>query len=168
MIPDLRTIARDAALRVKDDNQPGFIHEQIADAVANAVLDYLYQNTAVFVSLSEMGLFAKLRRQLDPSLSGVEGTRRQQEEEKDHNAALTAVDAECAIVHTPWRPIESAPKDGSWIVVGARLNGELWHVSSARYDGEYRKPWLNWDFDDPFYDAPTHWMPLPAPPKATP
>ncbi len=75
-----------------------------------------------------------------------------------------------------WQPIESAPKDGTWILLGggrtddeddARtiavgqwtnyLNGGTtsWHWQFAWYDGGYYGA----------YNNPTHWMPLPEPPK---
>lgn len=64
-----------------------------------------------------------------------------------------------------WRPIETAPKDGGALLVW--VNG--WPVTAAQYceDG------YGWDEDqpgwyDPFFDVwinPTHWMPLPEPPK---
>jgi len=75
-----------------------------------------------------------------------------------------------------WQPIETAPKDGTWILVcGGRtedeevtrthavaqwtddLNGRKtkWHWQFAWYDGGYYG----------FYENPTHWMPLPEPPK---
>ena len=65
-----------------------------------------------------------------------------------------------------WQPIETAPKDGTDILV---MTGETMHVVR----------WINihggfdyWAVDDnkhgPFTlrgKAPTHWMPLPEPPK---
>jgi hypothetical protein len=74
----------------------------------------------------------------------------------------------------PWQPIETAPKDGTKILVYT-VHGEIeltfWFtVETDRYDdvgdGLYRKReetvaegW-NGNF-------PTHWMPLPTPPRAT-
>ncbi len=76
-----------------------------------------------------------------------------------------------------WQPIETAPKDGAWVLVYGRgpddeakgerrtavaqftnyLNGitreEFWW-QFAWYDGGYYGG----------FDEPTHWMPLPAPP----
>lgn len=74
-----------------------------------------------------------------------------------------------------WQPIETAPKDGTWILVsGGRtddegddrdvavvqwtnyLNGETteWHWQFAWYEGGYYG----------LYKNPTHWMQLPDPP----
>jgi len=52
-----------------------------------------------------------------------------------------------------WRPIETAPKDGTWVL--------LWsdsHWSVARNDRG------RWDDGERWQDRATHWMPLPAPP----
>ena len=76
-----------------------------------------------------------------------------------------------------WQPIETAPKDGTWVLVysaeairdedGGRkiavaqytddLNGRkgVWHWQFAWYDGGY----YGW------VDNVTHWMPLPEAPK---
>jgi Lar family restriction alleviation protein len=70
-----------------------------------------------------------------------------------------------------WLPIETAPKDGSYMLV-ANAHGSWiakWHPV---YQSGYRpsNPWasmmLNHDhIDKPGrFDKPTHWMPLPAPP----
>ena len=69
-----------------------------------------------------------------------------------------------------WQPIETAPKDGTTILlyVGkfcddyavAFWYGDYWHVGLkeyARYTDRY-------DFE---FGNPTHWMPLPEPPNAT-
>ena len=58
-----------------------------------------------------------------------------------------------------WQPIETAPRDGS-SVLAVNAAGEMAVVVGA----PGRRVWL-----DPLYDmtgiVPTHWMPLPAPPK---
>ena len=67
-----------------------------------------------------------------------------------------------------WQPIESAPKDGTWILVGADGEEVMW----ASYG--IAKPWLDgWystghrsDSEGPGY-TPTHWVPLPQPPAAS-
>lgn len=81
-----------------------------------------------------------------------------------------------------WQPIESAPKDGAWVlltgggvgygwdggpvpeVVAGQYTNELnggtteYHWQFAWYDGGYYG----------VYESPTHWRPLPAPPALTP
>ncbi len=71
----------------------------------------------------------------------------------------------------PWQPIESAPRDGAWILVCAAGEADSativkWHVISWR-SGE-----MGWYIDDQndyeyvqSFDAPTHWQPLPTTPK---
>ena len=74
-----------------------------------------------------------------------------------------------------WQPIDTAPKDGTWILLGGGrtddekgdrsiavgqwtnyLNGSEteWHWQFAWYDGGYYG----------FYEEPTHWMQLPKAP----
>lgn len=81
---------------------------------------------------------------------------------------------------TEWQPIETAPKDGTWILLTGG-NIEEWDVDeevtnnppivTARF---YRIEWWGSDLFDwyiaPYdsgllhisYENPTHWMPLPA------
>lgn len=69
---------------------------------------------------------------------------------------------------TGWQPIETAPKDGTWVMLGRA--GRMPEVGSW----ENGSPWLDgWfcggersDSYGPDFD-PTHWMPLPEPPHAT-
>ena len=60
-----------------------------------------------------------------------------------------------------WQPIETAPRDGSWV---------LGHSSeNAHEDVVYVMEWFERDgWLKVYHDCsahPTHWQPLPAPPK---
>ena len=57
-----------------------------------------------------------------------------------------------------WLPIETAPKDGTDVLVYS-----LGRVVSA-YFSKSQDEWLEVIHNYSFY-APTHWMPLPEPPK---
>lgn len=68
-----------------------------------------------------------------------------------------------------WQTLESAPKDGSRILVCWARPGEETHYELVFWN-EYRDAWSasdggwgsdRWRADD----APTHWMPLPEPPE---
>lgn len=69
-----------------------------------------------------------------------------------------------------WQPIETAPKDGTYILAWRG------HVVVVRWnDDRYaQKPAPFWDGTDDRRgklfmrrNAPSHWMPLPEPPKAS-
>ena len=83
-----------------------------------------------------------------------------------------------------WQPIETAPKDGTDILLGA--SGEFPRSTVGHWadddemrevigdcGGECRCPvyeyhdpcWLSWDGGFTKEHPPTHWMPLPEPPK---
>ena len=70
-----------------------------------------------------------------------------------------------------WQSIETAPKDGALIVLGAR-NGVWLGKYVPVYQSGYRpeNPWssmlLNHDYMAERYTRPTHWMPLPPPPTS--
>ncbi|MDE2430105.1 MAG: hypothetical protein KGM99_15385 [Burkholderiales bacterium] len=55
-----------------------------------------------------------------------------------------------------WLPIESAPKDGGWIIT----NSQNKEVIPNYWLGSDIESWAKSSFDSP----PTHWMPLPAAP----
>lgn len=64
-----------------------------------------------------------------------------------------------------WQPIESAPKDGTRVLI---YQGG--HVYIAWWDEkDWTGVWVIFDCDDSFYsltaDHPTHWLPLPDPPE---
>jgi Protein of unknown function (DUF551) len=71
-----------------------------------------------------------------------------------------------------WQPIETAPKDGSAILLYSPKHGTVeggWDQVDGGGHPE-NGPSIYWwasryvVFEDGPYDAPTHWMPLPAPP----
>lgn len=67
-----------------------------------------------------------------------------------------------------WKPIESAPKDGETVLAYHKNIGS--HTVSYRLpvrgepgnETDYRKQWRD---SSGRYFNPTHWMPLPEPPK---
>lgn len=74
-----------------------------------------------------------------------------------------------------WQPIETAPKDGQYVLVCNKGGAWIAHwkeiaVSGYRFDQPWRSCMLNcWHIAEAERYAPaTHWMPLPAPPKGTP
>jgi hypothetical protein len=68
-----------------------------------------------------------------------------------------------------WRPIETAPKDGRTILVYRRCHD--WDVLGTAYwaGSEHLAGWISSGIHEPPGNlglaAPTHWMPLPAPPE---
>lgn len=85
-------------------------------------------------------------------------------------AALAAALAVDGLALQGWRPIDSAPKDGSEIWA---FNGEQarmkWFESDGTEEGYSLWIWadeLSCDVD-PSPEQPTHWQPLPQPPAAS-
>jgi hypothetical protein len=60
-----------------------------------------------------------------------------------------------------WLPIETAPKDGTCVLVVSC--GRVVTASFSKYSEKWFDGCLN-DLDGT--EQPTHWMPLPAPPEA--
>lgn len=57
-----------------------------------------------------------------------------------------------------WQPIETAPKDGACVLI----TGE----GLVRECRSFRDDWGDPVYSEWFFEAtPTHWMPLPEPPK---
>lgn len=65
-----------------------------------------------------------------------------------------------------WMPISTAPKDGTWMLAFRRVRGKT-NIAQARWVrdmfGTYCFGGEGWYY--PEDNAPTHWMPLPDPPK---
>ncbi len=85
---------------------------------------------------------------------------------------------------THWQPIETAPKDGSFILLhvpngavetGPVTIGTYFRIEDRDEKGRFRKgswfpaDWTGWMATDgdcgPSWCDPTHWMPLPEPPR---
>lgn len=75
-----------------------------------------------------------------------------------------------------WRPIETAPKDGRFIIVGRFEGAELYWVKHSRwmteaslvdmYGGDecdWEPGWANGNDEEDEPCHPTHWMPLNSP-----
>jgi len=76
-------------------------------------------------------------------------------------------------VEDGWRPIETAPKDGTRIMVAYKggVTIATFLKDAAEYEDDHGPHFVEFDCDDHFYsshlvdkNAPTHWRPLPAPP----
>lgn len=67
-----------------------------------------------------------------------------------------------------WQPIETAPRDGTIVLIGAA--GKVPRVYAAAWAGDADFPWTIFDGShesDGWHDSgPTHWMSLPAAPDA--
>lgn len=85
--------------------------------------------------------------------------------------ALAAHEAGCVMVPDDWRPIETAPKDGTRIILGNEHGtwvGEFVAVYGSGYVPS--EPWHSAMLNVRHMPRgcsliPTHWMPLPAAPK---
>lgn len=83
----------------------------------------------------------------------------------DHCAApLLARIAELEAAQT-WQPIESAPKDGTWILVIDNTFDGLEGAFVAQRAECFGGCWLTNSFGKRDVVRATHWMPLPTPPK---
>jgi hypothetical protein len=99
----------------------------------------------------------------EPEMEGMAITERERCEECHGAGAIPdeRVDALIAAVlaqQGQWQPIETAPKDGTWILA---TSGGVAYVVSWFYTGPQHGWWATADEAD---RAPTHWMPLPDPP----
>lgn len=69
-----------------------------------------------------------------------------------------------------WQPIETAPKDGTRIMLGDRFGAWIGqyreiYQSGFKPDNPWQSMMLNHDHMKYKVLKPTHWMPLPPPPK---
>lgn len=57
---------------------------------------------------------------------------------------------------TEWQPIDTAPRDGTWVLIAAQ---NLYPCDAQWAKGDYCEGWC--DIGGFFSTQPTHWMPLP-------
>lgn len=62
-----------------------------------------------------------------------------------------------------WQPIETAPHNGTKCVVGAFIKDSGWCMGICWYEPRHGQ-WLTMSGNMPD-GKPTHWLPLPEPPK---
>lgn len=65
-----------------------------------------------------------------------------------------------------WQPIETAPLDGTAVLVGRFVDSDGQAHCNGRIAVDwYRGPDVQWGMFNKRYWPATHWMPLPAPPS---
>lgn len=96
--------------------------------------------------------------------------------------AIKSLRAQLAEKEREWKPIETAPKDNETEIIlarGNRVTAGCWmeweercseyHASTGVYLGESLQGggamWMSQDGGFTEEEPPTHWMPLPAPPR---
>jgi hypothetical protein len=70
-------------------------------------------------------------------------------------------------MNNQWQPIETAPKDGTWILIYKPFN-LCGFDDSEWFLGKYMVRWFDgyWCISqNQMLEYPTHWMPLPNPPQ---
>lgn len=74
---------------------------------------------------------------------------------------ITVLEANAGDTTMQWQPIETAPRDGENVLLadesGSMIVGFWNNRTNAWDDGDYRS-FMTW---------PTHWMPMPKPPRLT-
>ena len=84
----------------------------------------------------------------------------------DDTLAFLPASAQATAKVQQWRPIETAPKDGAMFI--AYQNGSVYECRWVEYppDLDHRGSAGFLDMTNDGIEYPTHWMPLPEPPKA--
>ena len=69
-----------------------------------------------------------------------------------------------------WQPIETAPKDGTWILLASKDDDEGLAIQSGFWGDGFYYGWRDFKNDSCGIGGfePTHWMPLPPEPPTTP
>jgi hypothetical protein len=90
--------------------------------------------------------------------------------ERDFPAEMRKIWSNTAPQPGAWRPIETAPKDGTAVILCGRYNDvsiAAWHGNGWWIEADGRRAIESQsDFGTGYmtFDLPTHWMPVPTPP----
>ena len=63
-----------------------------------------------------------------------------------------------------WQPIETAPKDGTWILIFRGHDADWTFNYALVYWDDHFMCWHDGDYHSDYY-RPNHWMPLSEPPS---
>ena len=63
---------------------------------------------------------------------------------------------------TGWQPIETAPRDGAWLLACRFFDGGSFVTRVVHWSDDFDEWMVS---HDGFFTAPTHWMPLPEAPQ---
>lgn len=100
----------------------------------------------------------------DLTIAYMLGAEKANDTIKELRSALAAREAECERLRSAlaWQPIETAPKDGTPFLA---WNGH-WRGVAMYFEARYEED-PEWVDEQTNYiePEPTHWMPLPTPPK---
>ena len=78
-------------------------------------------------------------------------------------AADRIIELEMMLHTMSWRPIDTAPRDGGWILTFDPEEPDKWaQCAVMRWAAEIDPGWM--DQKGEIGHTPSHWMPLPAPP----
>ena len=82
---------------------------------------------------------------------------------KTHGDDEALAEAADALDRMAWRPIETAPRDGTTVLIFGPHQFKCFYLESCEFWKNKLWPvvWMTG------YGEPTHWMPLPPPPEAT-
>lgn len=110
----------------------------------------------------------ELGRQVRDLKKRAEGAESDRDTTRDVALEYEAQVAALTATGPGWQPIETAPKDGTWVLVASYRGAHLGWMSNARWrqPNPGGRPRLSCWFDGTDYMVPpTHWQPLPEPPQ---
>lgn len=157
--------AADEITRLRSTSQAGGVREALEDCEAyfdeRADADQPAGCSSPIPN-EEMSLLIKVRN----ALASVPTPVSESEGLVQATAAPAAIDGSVTLPVCQWQPIETAPKDGTW-VLGFRPTSfredqiDTWQFVHRSCDPPI---WINSADSNDEDEQPTHWMPLPLPP----
>lgn len=84
----------------------------------------------------------------------------------DHEQAVIISPDLLDDVEREWRTIDSAPKDGTEVLLYTTAFSGEWIIVQGAYFSSPKEIDNGWETQFGFHGEPTHWKPLPSPPKS--